>query len=186
MRSNRSFLGLQVCLLGFLACSAMAAAGGIKPVAMVTDLQGKATMAAEAKTPSLSILSELKPGARVQLEAGARATVVYLESGQEYQMTGPAEVQFGADHPQAIKGAAPRKHGVALSRSQEAIHINPVQVAQAAIVMRRMPNPGQKLKLLGLSDTTSLELRPQFQWQPPQPGLHYQLGLLDDTGKPLP
>ena len=185
MRSNRSLIGMPVYLFGLFACCGMAAAGGAKPVAMVTDLQGKATLATDAKTASLSILSELKQGARVQLGAGARATVVYLDSGQEYQMAGPAEVQFGADSPQSIRGAAPRKHGVAFSRSHEAIRINPVQVTQGAIVMRRMPNPGQKLKLLSLSDTTTLELRPLFQWQPPQPGLHYQIALLDDTGNPL-
>lgn len=182
MRSNRSFFGG---LLGLLACCGLAAASGAKPVAMVTDLQGKATLVADPKTPSLSILSELKQGARMQLGAGARATVVYLDTGQAYEIAGPAEVTFGAAQPQSIKGVAPQKRGVALTRSREAIRIDPVQVTQGAIVMRRMPNPGQKLKLLSLSDTTTLELRPLFQWQPPQPGLHYQVALLDDTGKPL-
>jgi hypothetical protein len=151
---------------------------------MLTDLQGKVTLSGDPNAAPLSILSELKPGARMQLGTGAHAAVVYLDSGQEFDLVGPAEVQFDADHPQSIKGTPPRKHGVGLTRSQEAIRINPVQVTQAAIVMRSV-DPGRKLKLLSLSDTTTLELRPLFQWQPPQPGLHYQVALLDDTGKPL-
>lgn len=184
MRNNRSCIGLQYSLLGLLACCGLATAAGTDPVAMLTDLQGTVTLAGVPNAPSLSILSELKSGARVQLGAGAHAAIVYLDSGQEFDLAGPAEVQFEADHPQSIKGTAPRKRGVALTRGQQAIRINPVQVTQAAIVMRSV-DPGRKLKLLGLSDTTTLELRPLFQWQPPQPGLHYQIALLDETGKPL-
>lgn len=185
MRRNRSFIGLRYCLLGLFACCGTAAAGSAKPVAMVTDLQGKASFVADRKAPPLLILSELNQGARVQLATGARATLVYLETGQEYEITGPAEVTLAAAQPLSIKGVAPRKRGLALTRSRQAIRIDPVQVTQGAIVMRRVPNPGQKLKLLSLSDTTTLELWPLFQWQPPQPGLHYQFTLLDDTGKPL-
>jgi hypothetical protein len=184
MRGNRNCMGLRYWLLGLFACWGWVSASGADSVAMLTDLQGKVTLAGDSKAPPLSILSELKQGARVQLGAGARAAVVYLDSGQEFDLVGPAEVQFEADHPQSIKGTAPRKHGAALTRSQEAIRINPVQVTQAAIVMRSI-EPSRKLKLLSLSDTTTLDLRPTFQWQRPQSGLHYQIALLDDTGKPL-
>lgn len=184
MHGNRNCSGLRYWLFGLFACCGWVGASGTNSVAMLTDLQGKVAVAGDPKSPSLSILSELKQGSRVLLGTGAHATIVYLDSGQEYELSGPAEVQFEADHPQAIKGAAPRKHGAALTRSHEAIRINPVQVTQAAIVMRSI-EPGRKLKLLSLSDTTTLELRPTFQWQPPQSGLHYQFALLDDTGKPL-
>lgn len=185
MRSNKAIAGLQVFLLGLLGCCAMTAVGAARPVAMITDLQGKASLAIEPKAATLSILSELKQGARVQLGAGTHATVVYLDSGQEYEMAGPAEVEFRADQPHAVTGTAPRKRGVALSRSRGAIRINPVQVTQAAIVMRSMPTPGEKLKLLGLVDTTTLESRPLFQWRAPQPGLVYRIALLDESGRPL-
>jgi hypothetical protein len=59
-----------------------------------------------------------------------------------------------------------------------------VQVTQAAIVMRSI-EPARKLKLLSLSDTTTLETQPLLQWQPPQAGLHFRIELLDDTGKRL-
>jgi hypothetical protein len=171
--------GLMLALFAWGA-SAMAA----EPVAMVTDIEGKAVLSEGRDKHDLSILSELKPGVRVQLENGARVTVVYLVSGQEYELGGPAVVRIGTSQPEALSGAKPKKGGVALAKGGSTVRIKPVAVAQAAIVMRSSA-PGSRLKLLSLSGTRTLDVRPVFQWQPPQPGLHYQFELLDDTGKTI-
>lgn len=172
------FIGLALLLAG------MAWAGAAEPVAMVTDIEGKASLAEGAAKRELSILSELRPGARLQLQGGARVSVVYLGSGQEYELEGPAVVRIAAGQPEAVSGNQPKKGGVALAKGGSAVRIKPVVVAQAAIVMRSSA-PGSRLKLLSLSGTKTLDVRPVFQWQPPQPGLHYQIELMDDTGKTI-
>lgn len=184
MRVNRNWHGLRYWSVGLFACFGWMSASGASSVAMLTDLQGNVALAGDPKLPALSILSELNQDSRVVLGNGAHATIVYLNSGQEYELSGPAEVQLAADHPASITGFAPRQHGAALTRSHESIRINPVQVTQAAIVMRSFA-PIQKLKLLNLFDSTTLELHPTFQWQPPQSGLHYKIALLDNAGKTI-
>jgi hypothetical protein len=174
------FIRLAVLLGGLVCGSALAA----EPVAMVTDIEGKAMLSEGTAKHELSILSELKPGMRLQLEKGARVALVYLVSGQEYELGGPAVVRIAATQPEAQSGAKPKKGGVALAKGGDAVRIKPVAVAQAAIVMRSSA-PGSRLKLMSLSGTKTLDTHPVFQWQPPQSGLHYQVELMDDTGKTI-
>lgn len=170
------------CVL-FIFCG-LAPAIAAEPVAMVTDLEGKATLADDARKPALSILSEIKQDSRVQLENGARAIVVYLESGQEYEFKGPAVIQFGSSQPESISGAKPQLRGAALAKGGKEIRIKPVVVAQAAIVMRAIRHTS-KIKLLSLAGTKTLEPYPVFLWQALQPGLRYSFKLIDDAGKVL-
>lgn len=175
------FIGLAL-LLASLACGSAVFAA--ERVAMVTDIEGRAMLTEGAAKHELFILYELKPGARLQLESGARVSMVYLGSGQEYELDGPAIVRVTASQPLTLSGAKPKKGGVALAKGGGAVRIKPVVVAQVAIVMRSAA-PGSRLKLLSLSGTRTLDTRPVFQWQPPQPGLHYQIELMDDTGKTI-
>ena len=153
-------------------------------VAMITDLKGKATLTNDVRKPELAILSEIKNTHRVQFQPDAHAVIVYLESGQEFDVKGPAVIVFGMQQPESISGNPPSKRGVALAKSGKNIRIKPVVVARAAIVMRAV-KPDEKIKLLSPSGGTTLERHPAFEWQVPQSGLKYQFELLDDTGKPL-
>jgi hypothetical protein len=182
MKINAGIFIRVALLLGSIGCGSAAIAA--EPVAMVTDIEGRATLAEGAAKHELSILSELKAGARLRLENGARVAVVYLGTGQEYELNGPAVVRIAAGQPEAVSGTRPKKGGVALAKGGSEVRIKPVVVSQAAIVMRSSA-PGSRLKLLSLSGTKTLDTRPVFQWQPPQPGLHYQVELMDDTGKTI-
>ncbi len=184
MYGKQNIFYKQFCVCIVLILGGLAPAIGAESVAMVTDLEGKVVLAEDARKPALSILSEIKQDARVQLENGARAVVVYLKSGQEYEFKGPALIQFGSNQPESISGAKPQLRGVALVKGGKEIRIKPVVVAQAAIVMRAI-KPSSKIKLLSLANTMTLEARPVFLWQALQPGLHYSFKLLDDVGKVL-
>lgn len=175
--------GLGVVLaLALLTAPLAASEGG--SVALVTDLQGEARLV-DAKAPALSILSELRSGSALSLAAGARASLVYLESGQEFTLAGPAEVRIGDSAPVAITGAAPSARGVALARGGGGgVRIKPVSVSQAAIVMRAVNAP-QKLRLLGLAGGQTLSAAPGFAWQAPAEGLEYRFELFDETGQSL-
>jgi hypothetical protein len=151
-------------------------------VALITDLQGEARLV-DAKAPALSILSELRSGSALRLAAGARASLIYLESGQEFTLAGPAEVSIGDSAPAAITGAPPSARGVALARGG-GVRIKPVSVTQASIVMRAVNAP-QKLRLLGLAGGQTLSAAPRFAWQAPVQGLEYRFELFDATGQSL-
>jgi hypothetical protein len=153
-------------------------------VAMVTDLEGKAVLLDDARKPAVSILSEVRQDAKVQIEAGGRLVAVYLNSGQSWEMKGPAIVQFRLQQPEAESGAKPQPRGNALSKGSKDIRIKPVAVAQAAIVMRSV-KPNLKLKLLNPLGNKTLEERPLFAWKSLAPDLPYRFALLDDTGKTL-
>ena len=184
MHSNQNNFYKQFLVSVLLIWGGLSSAMAAEPVAMVTDLSGKVVLAGDARKPALSILSDIRQDAKIQLDKGAHAVVVYLKSGQEYELNGPAVVQFGSSQPDSISGAKPQLHGAALTKGGKEVRIKPVVVAQAAIVMRSIKHTS-KIKLLNLSDTRTLEDHPAFSWQAPQPGLHYSFKLLDDVGKIL-
>jgi hypothetical protein len=168
-------------LLGY--CIASGAAGD-PAVAMVTDLEGKAVVMDDSRKPAVTILSEIRQDARLQLDAGGRLVAVYLGSGQTWEMKGPAVVVFRTQQPEAESGAKPQPRGNALSKGSKDIRIKPVAVAQAAIVMRSV-KPNLKLKLLSPLGNKTLEERPLFAWKSLAPDIPYRFALLDDTGKTL-
>lgn len=171
----------------FAAAPALAAAWVIAPahaapVAMVTDLSGM--VAAPGARGGITILAEIEAETRVQLDPGARLVAIYLKSGDEYTITGPATVTFRSDQPVAESGAKPAKRGNPLAQGGAAIRIKPVGVIQAAMVMRGM-SPAARIRLLSLSGTHTLEAQPEFRWRALQPGIKYQFEISDDTGRAL-
>lgn len=171
-------------LFGLAPVAAPAWAGEAPPVALLTDVEGRVRPVAPADAKALDLLSEVSVGQRLRLDGGARATAVYLDSGIEYELTGPAEVQFDATQPRSSDGRAVTKRGAALADRGAAVRISPVRVAQGAIIMRRI-NAGERLKLLSLSATTTLEQRPIFVWEPVGESLPFSFELLDATGRLL-
>jgi hypothetical protein len=147
-------------------------------VAMVTDVSGKVTA-----QPPVTIMSEIAADARLQVEGGAKLVVIYLKSGDEYTVTGPAQVQFRATGPQVTGGPQPQKRASPLARGGN-VTIRPVAVTQAAFVMRSA-RPTARIKLLTLSGTKTLESSPEFRWGEIEHGLNYRFELSDDTGRAL-
>ena len=162
-----------------LVLPAMAYGAG---VAMVTDLQGKATMTADGRARDLTILAEVDAGTQVQLAAGATLVALYLDAGDEYVFKGPAAIVFKAAQPDVTSGAKPEKRGSSLGKGGNSIRIKPVGVAQGAMVMRGF-RTGARIQLLNLHKTHTLETQPEFRWQALQPGVKYQIEITDDTGR---
>lgn len=171
-------LSVLVCAL---LCVLSAAAQGAG-VAMVTDLQGKASVTADGKARDVTILAELEAGAQVQLAAGATLVALYLDAGDEYVFKGPAAIVFRPAQPDVTSGAKPEKRGASLGKGGNAVRIKPVGVAQGAMVMRGF-RTGARIQLSSLNKTRTLETQPEFRWQPLEPGVKYQLEITDDTGR---
>ena len=167
------------CLLFLLA---VPVAGRAEPVAMVTDLTGK--VSASGTAGGVTILAEIEADARVVLEPGARLVAIYLKSGDEYSVAGPAQVQFGRDGLRGVSGAKPVKRASPLVGGNQDIRIRPGVVTQAAFVMRS-GRSANRITLLAMSGTKTLESNPEFRWQAPAPGLKYRFELTDDGGRTL-
>lgn len=150
-------------------------------VAMVTDATGKAVRLGGANPTPVAILAELAADTRVQLEAGARVTVLLLQSGDEYILEGPALVSFAAREPVALSGNAPRKRAGARASD---VRITRGAVTQAAIVMRSL-RVTSRIRLLNLNNTRSLTPDAGFRWAGDEDGARYTFELFDDTGKSL-
>jgi hypothetical protein len=155
-----------------------AAQANAQNVAIITDVSGKVTGAAP-----ISILSEIRADARIQLEAGARLVALYTGSGDEYIFSGPSQIQFQAGGPNMISGAKPQKRASPVGRGGN-VTIKPVGVTQAAYVMRGSRTTA-RIRLLSLSGTRTLEASPEFRWQAIEAGLKYRFELTDDTGHSL-
>ena len=168
-------------LILMLAAALFAQGAGAEPVAMATDVQGKAVLAAAGAKRDLAILAEIDAGTQVELAQGTRLVVVYLRSGEEYTATGPALIRFDDSAPQSISGAQPQRRASALEKGK-GIRIRPVGVAQAAIVMRSA-KPAARIKLLTLAGSRTLEPSPEFRWQALEGARGYHFNLADATGR---
>ena len=167
-------------LLAFTIClllPGMPAVAGAQPVAMATDVAGKVT----SSGTGVSILAEISADARIELAAGARLVAVYLQSGEEYSVSGPGQILFRSVEPQALGGAKVQKRPSPLGKG---ITVKPVNVTQAGFIMRSGRND-TRIRLLTLSGTRTLDAAPEFRWQEIGPGVRYRFELTDAAGKSL-
>ena len=149
--------------------------------AMVTDLQGKATVASGGDAHELGILAEVGADATVSLAAGGKLVVLYLVSGDEYAFRGPVTIRFNAAAPETSGGAPAERRGPALGNTAGDIRIKPVGVGLAAVVMRSS-RPDEPL---APAHGAILDTRPRFVWKAPLPGLRYAFELDDSNGNPI-
>jgi hypothetical protein len=148
--------------------------------AMVTDVQGAVSIVHDGKAATATLAAELAPPARIELPAGSRLSVLDLASGDELVMTGPATATVRAG---GIETAPPER------LARKATRIGPVRVregglTQAAIVLRASP-PIERLPLLTLYNTVTLETRPVFRWAAVEGVGPYRFELADDKGTVL-
>jgi hypothetical protein len=173
---RRAIAPLLMCAIGALPATAQSAG-----LAMVTDLQGKATASSQGRSRDLRILDDLEVGAMVQVNPGATLVVLYLDAGDEYFFKGPATIDFRQGQPEMQHGATPERRNLTQGKGGKVIRIKPVGITQGAIVMRRI-RADARIQLLNLHRTRTLETRPEFRWKELQPGLKYALELDDETG----
>jgi hypothetical protein len=176
-----SKLGARRCAVaGCIALVWLASSAGAHAAAIVTDVIGKVQV--QGGAGPLTILSEIESNARLQLDSGARVVVLYSQSGDEFAMAGPALIHFRPDAPVALSGKPPQKRTSPLAGG--AVRIKPMTTAQAAFVMRSA-SAANRITLLSLSGTRTLDLSPEFRWQQAGPGLKYRFELMDDGGRVL-
>ena len=125
----RPVLALVLVLFGSMPALVHAAAA-----AMVTDLQGRASVTQAGKSFEATILAEIEAGAQVQLQSGSTLVVLYLDGGNEYAFKGPAQILFRPAQPELISGVQPEKRSPSIG---DRVRIKPVGLGQGALVIDR-------------------------------------------------
>lgn len=167
-----------------LAALAFAGGAAAAPVAMVTDLEGKAWAEAAGKREAVGILHEIEAGTRVQVEAGGRLVAVYLKGGEEFTFRGPATALFGAAGPDTLSGEKPRARGALPAGKVDLSPVGRRALVQSAVVMRG-GKAGSRIRLLTLNGSRSLGPQPEFRWQAVEGARRYQVELSDETGRTM-
>lgn len=168
----------RLLVLTALLCLSPWAAAAESP-AMVTDLQGKASIEGGARRTEVSILAPLPSGARLTLAVKARLVLVYLKSGLEYELAGPGSYRIGAAAPEPLEGAKPAKQR-ALAAAYGASRIDTAGKAQAGLVMRSVFI--RPIALIEPAGRLVMADRPTFRWEAVPGAARYRFELDDDSG----
>jgi hypothetical protein len=167
--------------LAFVLLLALPAAAQPATIALVSDLEGKATLTAAGHSAPAQILSDIAAGAQVQLASGARLVILYLDGGAEFTFKGPSQIEFKPDKPEVINGAPP---AVRVPAQGSGVRLKPAGLGQGALVLRS-PLGSSRIKILSANGTRLLETQPEFRWLEPEPGLRYHVEITDDSGRSL-
>ena len=161
-------------------CAAHATESRPADIALITDLEGKATVA--TRDGELSIRSLVADQSQIDLAPASRLVALWLKSGEEYSFVGPAVIRMSANGPQMLAGPQPIRRASALENGKD-IRIRPSGIAQAGVVMRGTKN--LRIRLLSLAGTRTLDSDPEFRWQPIPGVRQYRFELVDVTGRAL-
>lgn len=163
-----------VAVCGLIAPAAFAAG-----VAVITDAAGR--IEAETGGAALGVLAELEDGAKLRLAQGATATLLFLESGEEFRLKGAGRFLVGNKAPTALQGPKPEKHKLSVGAIPP-VRVSPGALQQGAIVMRSV-GPAANVKLLEPVSTRVPEDRPTFRWTPLPSAQAYRVQVIDSAGQ---
>ncbi|MFH1603401.1 MAG: hypothetical protein ABIH03_05800 [Pseudomonadota bacterium] len=151
------------------------------PVAMVTDLQGSATMS-KAK---LALMAYIEAGTEIHVEAGAKLTLTYFAKAQEQTFSGPAKIRVQADKVEVLQGGAGQTRKLDPEKVSAAKKFEPAardRMTVATFVMRSAP---PRIALVTPVDTKVSAVTPEFSWMASKDASGYKLTLMDEQGQVL-
>jgi len=99
MKSRRQLVAALTAGLGSLILCLLPFAAAAQGVALVIDRTGAVSTANHGVVAAVPVLAALPAGARVQLQANSSVTLLYLQTGDEYTLTGPGECELKVGGP---------------------------------------------------------------------------------------
>jgi len=119
-------------VLGLLLAVGLGPAHAVAPaIGFFGEIHGNAYWQNDNSKKPVRDLDELGENSKLVLLKGSKLTVLYLKSGQQYELIGPALVQFKIHQPIALNGAPPKKLGTASVIDENKIHVDPKNVQGA-------------------------------------------------------
>ncbi|MBK7314403.1 CHAT domain-containing protein [Candidatus Aalborgicola defluviihabitans] len=160
-----------------LALSLLALGAHAQAVAVVTDVKGAVAFAPDRGTKPVALLSELTNGADIQLEKGATLSLVYLQSGTEFQLRGPARITWVRPRHSRLRARVP-----SCARRWWRPKPPALQTANGRVVLGGMVMRGLGMDRLKLLEPIGkvLGARPTFAWTLPPDATTVQFELRDE------
>ena len=153
--------------------------------ALVSEVSGNVMIKASGSLTSAKLLASIPIGAKIDLLAGAKLTLIYMANGDEYKLNGPGIYQIDASSPQIIKGAVPAK-SASIASALNGKKIRSDNVAQATLAMRKgIKETRLPLEPLTPSGSVTLADPLRLQWQAPAEGLTYKIQIINSQNEVL-
>ncbi len=148
------------------------------PVAMVMDLMGKV----QVNGAQTELLAELEDKSSISLEKDASVLVVFLSSGEEYKLQGPATATIEGN---SLKSSHPAQKSQTILASVE--NIDNSNFGQAAIVMRSGSSGAQEkmIDMIYPKSSKILSSSPKLKWLGLGTGYDYRVEVLSEAGDSL-
>lgn len=152
----RTVVSLLVAAFGL---SAQAADG----IAFITNLKGEVAIDGSARPV---LMSELAKGQKIVVGKDSQLCVMYIQSGKEYLLKGPADFAVGEREITSATGMPPTARETAWRASSQVL-VKVAQTSSASIRMRSVATPAKpddKPKLLFPTQGAIASLQPTFRW----------------------
>jgi hypothetical protein len=152
----RTLASLLIAAFGFAA----QAADGI---AFITNLRGEVAVDGSARPV---LMSELAKGQKIVVGKDSQLSVMYIQSGKEYLLKGPADFAVGEREITSATGMPPAARETAW-RANNQVLVKVAQTSSASIRMRSVATPAKtddKPKLVFPTRGAVASLQPTFRW----------------------
>lgn len=170
MNAAMRILGMFIgCVLG------VASAAYAKPAAIVTDIEGRATLLRGSQPIPLALLTEIGDDEVVELAGGARLVFIHYWPGHEYTLKGPGRVRVGYGSLETLAGAPPERR-----EARTAVRVNPSGLVQAGVQMRGRSQP--QIRLLHPVGVRLLGSSSDFRWETLETTAEYGFSLSGENG----
>lgn len=155
----KTILRASVSLLLYALASSAGAADG---VAFITNLKGDVSVDG---SPRPLLMSEVSRGQKIAVGKESQVSVMFIQSGKEYILKGPADYAVGEREVSAGSGMPPTTRETGWRASNEVL-VKVSQSSAASIRMRSLAvaKPEEKPKLLYPTQGAITSLQPTFRW----------------------
>ena len=156
-----------------LAATAAFAADGI---AFITNLKGEVAVDGNARP---ALLAELAKGQRIAVGKDSQVSVMYIASGKEYVLKGPAEYLVKDTEISGSSGMPPVTRDTAW-RTNNKVLVQVAQTSAASVRMRSIAQPkaDTEPRLLFPTQGNVATLQPTFRWRAADPKAQGEFVLL--------
>ena len=146
-----------------------------RPAAIVTDIQGRATLLRGSQWQPVALLTEIGEDDVVELAGAARLVLIHYWPGHEYKLQGPGQVRVGYGSIETLAGAPPERR-----EARSGVRVNPSGLVQAGVQMRGLSAP--PIRLVHPVGVRLLETPTDFRWQVQEAIAEFDFSLSGDDG----
>lgn len=145
-------------------------------IAFITNLKGDVAVDGN---PRPALLGELARGQKISVAKESQASVMYIASGKEYVLKGPADYLVKDTEISGAAGMPPVTRDTAW-RTNNKVLVQVAQTSSASVRMRSIaiPKPDTEAKLLFPTQDRIATLQPTFRWRAADPKAQGEFVLL--------